>query len=48
MTAHLTFVGGEVRLPARTPYDRQQLIEHVRDCVRSRQHVRERGWKIFQ
>lgn len=42
MTAHLTFVGGEVRLPARTPYDRQQLIEHVRGCVRSRQQVRVR------
>ena len=33
MTAHLTFVGGGLRLPARTPYDRQQLIEHVHACM---------------
>jgi len=31
MTAQITFVGGGLLLPARTPYDRQMLREHVLD-----------------
>lgn len=27
--AHVSFVGGGLFLPARTPYDRQVLVEHV-------------------
>ena len=34
--AHLSFPGGGVFLPARDPYDRQTLIEHVTQRVRAK------------
>ena len=34
MTAQITFVGGGLLLPDRTPYDRQMLREHVLDRAR--------------
>jgi hypothetical protein len=37
--AHLSFLGGGTFLPARTPYDRQMLLEHVGDRVRSKGRV---------
>jgi len=37
--AHVSFVGGGVFLPARDPYDRQTLIEHVTQRVRARGRV---------
>jgi hypothetical protein len=40
MTAHLTFTGGGLLLPARTPYDRQILTEHVLDRARHSMQVR--------
>ena len=40
MTAHLTFAGGGLLLPARTPYDRQILTEHVLDRARHSKQVR--------
>jgi hypothetical protein len=35
MTALITFVGGGLLLPARTPYDRQVLREHVLNRARN-------------
>lgn len=37
--AHVSFVGGGVFLPARDPYDRQTLIEHVTHRVRAKGRV---------
>ncbi len=37
--AHVSFKGGGLFLPVRTPYDRQNLIDHVSDRVRSKTHV---------
>jgi len=37
--AHVSFKGGGMFLPVRTPYDRQTLIDHVSDRVRSKTHV---------
>ena len=37
--AHVSFTGGGIFVPARTPYDRQMLIEHVVDRVRSKGQV---------
>jgi hypothetical protein len=37
--AHLSFLGGGTFLPARTPYDRQILLEHVGDRVRAKGRV---------
>jgi hypothetical protein len=37
--AHVSFVGGGVFLPARDPYDRQILIEEVRQRVRAKGRV---------
>jgi hypothetical protein len=34
--AHISFAGGGVFLPARNPYDREMLVEHVADSVRSK------------
>lgn len=42
MTAHLTFMGGGLMLPARTPYDRQILREHVLNRARHVQELRVR------
>lgn len=41
-TAEIRFEGGSLVVPAGTPYERQQLIEHVHGCVRSRVQVRVR------
>jgi hypothetical protein len=38
-TAHIVFIGGSLTLPAQTPYDRQQLIDHVLGSARSKQQV---------
>lgn len=43
MTAHITFVGGGFLLPARTPYDRQILTEHVLNRAR---HVEQLQVKV--
>jgi hypothetical protein len=37
--AHVSFTGGGVFLPARDPYDRQTLIEHVSQRVRTKGRV---------
>lgn len=37
--AHVSFVGGGIFVPARNPYDRQMLIEHVVDRVRAKGNV---------
>lgn len=37
--AHVSFAGGGVFLPARDPYERQMLIEHVAQRVRTKGHV---------
>ena len=37
--AHVSFSGGGIFVPARTPYDRQMLIEHVVDRVRAKGQV---------
>ena len=37
--AHVSFQGGGLFLPARTPYDRQTLVEHVKDRVRCKGEV---------
>ena len=48
--AHISFVGGGVFLPARNPYDRQVLVEHVADHVRSKGEVQvaldDRCWSV--
>lgn len=43
MTAHLTFAGGGLLLPARTPYDLQVLREHVLNRAR---HVQQLQVKV--
>jgi hypothetical protein len=37
--AHVSFANGGLFIPARSPYDRQMLIEHVVDRVRSKGQV---------
>ena len=37
--AHVSFVGGGIFLPARSPYDRQVLAEHVNERVRAKGQV---------
>jgi hypothetical protein len=37
--AHVSFAGGGMFLPARSPYDRQVLTDHVVDRVRSKGSV---------
>jgi hypothetical protein len=37
--AHVSFAGGGLFLPARSPYDRQVLAEHVRERVRANGRV---------
>ena len=37
--AHVSFSGGGLFLPARDPYDRQSLIEHVAQRVRTKGRV---------
>lgn len=37
--AHVSFAGGGIFLPARDPYDRQTLIEHVTQRVRAKGRV---------
>ena len=38
-TAQVSFTGGSAFVPARSPYDRQLLVENVRDCLRLRARV---------
>lgn len=48
--AHIVFAGGGLFLPARTPYDRQLLREHVRDTVHHKLqmqlNVDDRTWRV--
>ena len=48
--AHVSFSGGGIFLPARTPYDRQMLVEHVVDRAHSRGQVQvllgEQRWMV--
>jgi hypothetical protein len=48
--AHISFSGGGVFLPARNPYDREILVEHVADRVRSKGEVQvaldDRCWSV--
>lgn len=37
--AHVSFPGGSMFLPARNPYDRQMLIEHIVDRARAKERV---------
>jgi hypothetical protein len=37
--AHISFAGGGVFLPAANPYDREVLVEHVAERVRSKREV---------
>ncbi|MFI5365153.1 MAG: hypothetical protein ACHQ4J_05975 [Candidatus Binatia bacterium] len=37
--AYVSFPGGGIFMPARSPYDRQMLIEHIADRVRSKGQV---------
>jgi len=37
--AHISFHGGGIFMPARTPYDRQLVAEHVADRVRTKGRV---------
>src|SRR5262245_5997015 len=37
--AHVSFLGGGLFLPGRTPYDRQMLAEHVIDCLHTKSRV---------
>ncbi len=38
--ASVAFKGGGVVLSAQTPYDREVLVEYVRDCIRAQHDVR--------
>ena len=48
--AHVSFPGGGIFLPARSPYDRQMLVEHVNDRVRIKGQVQvlvdDRRWMV--
>jgi len=48
--AHVSFAGGGLFVPARSPYDREMLVEHVLDRVRSKGSVQvlvdERRWLV--
>lgn len=50
MTAHITFVGGGLLLPASTPYDRQVLREHVLNRARHAQELQvkvgRKTWRV--
>ena len=37
--AHVSFPGGSIFLPARSPYDRQMLIEHIVQRARAKERV---------
>ena len=45
--AHISFNGGGLFLPARNPYDREMLVEHVTDSVRSKGQLRVRVDNVF-
>ena len=38
--AHISFNGGGVFLPARNPYDREMLVEHITDSMRTKSQLR--------
>jgi hypothetical protein len=50
--AHISFAGGGVFLPARNPYDREMLVEHVADSVRSKGELQVAvdgvSWSVFR
>jgi hypothetical protein len=37
--AHVSFSGGSMFLPARTPHDRQMLVEHIVDHARAKERA---------
>jgi hypothetical protein len=37
--AHVSFPGGSMFLPARNPYDRQMLLEHIVDRAQAKERV---------
>src|SRR5262245_46997000 len=50
MRAQIEFADGRISLPAQTAYEREQLVEHVLACTRSkgqlRVHVDRRRWTV--
>jgi hypothetical protein len=50
--AHVSFRGGSLFLPARTPYDRQILVEYVTDGVRTAAPLQvllnDRRWMVWR
>lgn len=50
--AHVSFSGGGMFLPARSPYDRQVLAEHVMSRVRTKGQVQvlidNQRWMVYQ
>jgi len=50
--AHVSFAGGGIFLPARSPYDRQMLQEHIADRVRMKGQVQvlldDRRWLVHR
>ncbi len=48
--AHVSFLGGGLFLPARTPYDRQMLVEHVVERAQAKGRVQvlvdDRRWLV--
>jgi hypothetical protein len=37
--AHISYAGGGLIIPARSPYDRQEMVAHVLGTARSKQKV---------
>jgi len=50
--AHLSFAGGGLFLPARSPYDRQTLAEHIASRARRNGQVQvlvdDRRWLVYR
>ncbi len=50
--AHVSYRGGSLFLPARTPYDRQILMEYVADGTRAATHLQvllnDRRWMVWR
>ncbi len=49
--AHVSFCGGGIFLPARNPYDREMLAEHVTNRVRAKGQVQviidDQEWMVY-
>lgn len=48
--AHVSYLGGGMFMPVRTPYDRQLLMDHIRDRAHSKSRVQvlidKRRWLV--